>query len=769
MRTHLHLLAALSIAGSLLADDTASRLGLPLGSHPAALEFPYFPDRAHAVVFRNWRIVSPARIARTIGTDVETVRAMAESMGLPPAGDDARVMARRGYITIVRRNWHLLPYEQILALTGMSADELAFALREDDFLFIKLGRLKPRCAPVVHSPPDGATSARAAVIRGIVQRHFSELFELEPEPRYRFIEELGRPSRPPPVEGDPERARRGLRFIYSYFGSYGDPLIDPELDPYPHGLLERLAAQGVNGVWLHTVLRQLAPGGAAFPEFGDGHETRLANLRKLVARASRHGIAVYLYVNEPRAMPASFFESRQHVAGVREGDAVALCTSDARVRDWISNALAHVFGEVPDLGGVFTITASENLTSCASHGRKDGCTRCASRTDAEIIAEVNAAIAAGVRRGSRTARVITWDWGWNGHRESPDIIARLPPDVWLMSVSEWALPIVRGGVRNQVGEYSLSSPGPGPRAARQWAVARERGLKTAAKVQFNTTWELASVPYLPVLDLVAEHCERLASAKVDGTMLSWTVGGYPSPNLQVAARFAETPSARPSDVLDEIARQRYGEEAAPLARRAWRAFSEAFREFPYDGRVVYNGPQQMGAANPWLVTPSGYRATMVGIPYDDLDGWRGPYPREVFAAQFERVATGWAEGLDLLAQALEKTSGAARVTAASDLRLARAAHAHFASVANQARFVIARDALARDGLSAEERASLRKTIRELARDEIELARRQFELSWLDSRLGFEASNHYFYVPLDCVEKVISCEYALDALGAGASR
>ena len=51
---------------------------------------------------------------------------------------------------------------------------------------------------------------------------------------------------------------RGLRFICSYFGSFGDPLADPSLDPYPGGLLARLAANGVNGVWLHIVLRQLA-------------------------------------------------------------------------------------------------------------------------------------------------------------------------------------------------------------------------------------------------------------------------------------------------------------------------------------------------------------------------------------------------------------------------------------------------------------------------------------------------------------------------------
>ena len=59
---------------------------------------------------------------------------------------------------------------------------------------------------------------------------------------------------------------------------------------------------------------------------------------------------------------------------------------------------------------------------------------------------------------------------------------------------------------------------------------------TVAKVQLNNTWELSAVPSLPVLDLVAEHCANLSTAGADGMMLSWSLGGYPSPNLEVARR-----------------------------------------------------------------------------------------------------------------------------------------------------------------------------------------------------------------------------------------
>jgi hypothetical protein len=37
------------------------------------------------------------------------------------------------------------------------------------------------------------------------------------------------------------------------------------------------------------------------------------------------------------------------------------------------------------------------------------------------------------------------------------------------------------------------------------------------------------------------------------------------------------------------------------------------------------------------------------------------------------------------------------------------------------------------------------------------------LSGANSRIGFEASNHYDDVPLDLVEKVVNCEWALERM------
>lgn len=757
-----------STAWGLPCSSSASAPGavLPEGDAPPAIVTRHFPDRIHEFIWRNWNVVDASVMAKVLKTDRDNVTALGESMGLPSGGRVPPEMKTRGYITIIRRNWHLLPYAQLLELLEMTPERLAFTLREDDFLWAKLGRLKPKCAPLIYLSPGDAAKARAAEIRRIVEGDFGEVIGRTGRGRFDFVRELSAPIAGSASEEQKREGPVALKLVYSYLAVYGDPLSDPELDPYPDGFLARLASVGINGVWLHAVLRDLAPGGSGFPEFGAGHERRLSNLRRLVERARRHGIGVYLYMNEPRAMPTAFFKDRPEMAGVREAEFSALCTSNPAVRQWMGDALAYVFREVPDLAGVYSITASENLTNCASHGNWKSCERCKSRTDAEIIAEVAAVIEAGVRRGAQRANVIFSDWGWRGHGDARDIVARLPKSSWLMSVSEWGLPIERGGIKSKVGEYSISAVGPGPRAPAHWITASAAGVKTAAEIQLNNTCEIASLPYLPVMDLVAEHLLNLASHKPDGMLIGWTMGGHPSPNFQLAQRMDRLPVQGIEGVLNEMALERFGPAGAAHARAGWRLLSDAFRQYPFHIRVIYTSPVQWGVANPMHAAKTGYSATMWGLPYDDIDGWRGPYPPEIYVAQFEKVAEGFRAGVPELQMAIEKAPPERRREVEADLRYARAAAITFQSVANQGAFVIARDTLKKlPPEKSTEQRRLRAEIRVRLESEIELSKQLLPLVLEDSRIGFEPSCQYFYLPLDLVEKVINCRWLLEAFCA----
>ncbi len=756
---HMIVLACLALLATALAQR-ASAMDLPAGPTPPALSAPHFPSRLHTFVWRNWELVPAERMARVLGCKPQDVVAIGRSMGLadPPAVSDDQW--RRSYITIIRCNWHLLPYEQMIDLLGWDAAKLAYTLKEDDFLYIKLGRLKPKCAPLRYAAPTDAQAARAKAIAAIVDETFGKAIVPSGEPPFEFVRQLSRidAASKPRATPAPEDERLKLRYLYSYFALYGDPLAEPEIDPYPEGYLQKLSALGVNGVWMQAVLNRLAPS-KDFPEFGQGWQERLANLRKLVERAKRHGIGVYLYLNEPRTMGESFFAKHKDVRGVAEGDQIAMCVSTPKVQRFLSDSTEHLFKHVPDLAGAFTITASENLTNCWSHRRGKECPRCSKRGAHDVIADTNRAMAEGVWRAKPSAKFIAWDWGWADAWVDP-ILAALPKDVWFMSVSEWSLPIERGGVKTAVGEYSLSAVGPGPRAQRHWAIAKKHGHRIVAKMQINNTWEMAAVPYVPVLALVGQHAQNLTDLGLDGMMLSWTLGGYPSPNLELIGQFYGQPPASIDEAMRRVARGRFGDRSAEPVVQAWQAFSAAMREYPYHGGLLYNAPHHWGPANLLYAEPTGYKATMVGIPYDDVDGWRAVYPAEVMAGQFEKMAAGWQQGLAALRKARELTDDARRPTLDSELRVAEAVYLHFKSVANQVRFVLARNALAADASSDKGKAA-RSTIAKLVREEIDLARRHYDLTRRDSRIGYEATNHYWYTPIDLVEKVINCRYILD--------
>lgn len=731
---------------------------LPKGSAPQPVTCSHFPSRLHAFVWRNWPLVPVDRMAGVVGAKPADIRRLGAAMGLGKPPRISREQQQRSYITVIRRNWHLLPYEQLLMLLDWTPEEMAYTLREDDFLYIKLGSLKPQCDPIRHQPSDEKTRQREKDIAATIQRELPNGVTNASEALFSFVPELS--AKYPASAGGTPGHGNSLRFCYSYFALYGDPLLDTEFPPYTDGYLARLAASGVNGVWLQAVLYKLAP----FPwdpKLSAQYEQRLKNLRGLVAQAQRHGIRVFLYLNEPRAMPLSFFETRLQMKGAVEGDHAALCTTAPEVQQYLRESVATICHAVPDLGGFLTITASENLTNCWSHGGGAQCPRCGKRPPADVIAEVNRLIHEGMQDSGASAQLLAWDWGWNDSW-AESAINQLPREVALMSVSEWSLPIQRGGVKNTVGEYSISAIGPGPRAQRHWEFARKRGLKTIAKIQAGNTWELSAVPYIPAVENVARHAANLRDARVDGLMLGWTLGGYPSPNLEVVAETMADGS--PDAAMLRVAERRFGPILGPAVAAAWREFSAAFSEFPYDGGVVYSAPQQYGPANLLWAAPTGYHASMVGFPYDDLDAWRSVYPPEIFISQLEKVADGFDQALTKLRKSAskltEKPARLERDAFAKELNVAEAAAIHFRSTANQARFVVTRRALLASN-NAKDATRFIEVLEYVVAEELSLARRLFSIQSRDSRIGFEASNHYFYVPVDLAEKILNCRDLLE--------
>ncbi len=723
---------------------------LPTGESKAAVEYRHFPTRQQAFIWRNWGMVSLSRLAGVLATDAATVRAAGLAMGLnePDESDEAHWLGR-GYVTLIRRNWHLLPYEQLLELLGWDVARMRDVLKEEDFLWNKLGREKPICKRLIWrtlSPEEVAATQR---LRSLAAAELAVFEGIERDRPFSFLSH--HPVRPQgPVRGDADRFE--LRLGYSFSTLYGDPLYDSAEDFFSDGELAAMQSWGVNAVWFQAILYKLYPWDLA-PGLSEGWQRRLATLRDLVERASRFGIAVYLYLNEPRNLPEQAFVANPALDPLRgiyypPQRLSGLCTSVEAVRDFLELATAHVFREVPGLGGVFTITMSENPTHCHSHRRGEECPRCVDRSWPEVVAEVNRLIASGIHSVAPSARILAWDWSWDPEFTTADAVFdavdALPDDVELLCTSGFMMPIKVGGADALVSDYSISHPGPGPHVVAMWQRAIARGLKVHAKVQINNSWECSTVPYIPVPDRVEEHLRQVHDAGACGIMYSWSLGGYLGGNLSLLT----------ADV-DQWAEVLGGAAYAKVLRRAWQQFSDAFVEFPYNIRVVYSGPTNAGPSNILFLEPTNYSATMVCFPYDDVDGWHSPvYSPETFESQLMILAERWAEGLKTLKRAEAESGGELPAAVADVCRIAEAVYCNFRSGALQTRFLHLRN---------RNDASCYAEMVSILDEETELARRQMALTWIDSRIGYEPTNHYVFTPMDLLEKVISCKMLAEAL------
>ena len=386
------------------------------------------------------------------------------------------------------------------------------------------------------------------------------------------------------------------RIIRSPFSDYYGNEIEDCLQSYPEDYLKEIAKESYNGIWLRVILREIVSS-TPFPEFGNKGKEQLGALNKLVAKAGRFGIKVYLYLCEPRGFKAkdSFWQRHPEVKGQpaafhasgSDGLYFALCSSTTAVREYLEESSYNLFRQVPGLGGVFLITASEHHTHCYSHFPKPQkkhsdlnieawskgkffCPRCIGRQPTAVVAEIVRLINRGVKSAAPKAEVIAWTWSWSILERDPqkELIGLLPKDVILMS--DWE----RGGQKKVCGkrylldEYSFSYPGPSPRFKKQIEIAKKRKMQVMAKIQIGTTHELASVPYLPLPHLLALKMQRLKKFQVDGYLGCWIFGGDVSPMSKLAGRMSQRPQVSSSKAIKELAKDEFGEKSAAAVIRA---------------------------------------------------------------------------------------------------------------------------------------------------------------------------------------------------------
>lgn len=703
---------------------------------------PYFPNTSYQLVWRNWDLVSASRIARCLNTDERTVITMGRQMHLERTAAAAAIDDRT-WLNVLRRNWFFVPRAQIAGMLDLSQEELDKSLDRDAFYRSHLGP-QPEYEPINFRP--------SLLLHDSLDYFDDPAHGVPEEPRFGFEKRLSEL-----VTGfrDPTKANRNRRLVisYPYFCPYADALGDPNfMRYYPLGLLQRMADCGVSAIWVHALLRELVRD-PLFDQDYPFRPERRERLQQLIEHCKQAGLGVYLYLDEPRGARDPFFEHHPEMRGApgRKGDGLwCMCTSSDETRRFLHDGSKKLFTDLPELQGLILITASENPTHCYSLTRHPECIRCSRRRGADVVAEVVGELATGAHEAQPLARVIAWDWSWGIIEDDPqaEIIEALPNDISLLVDFERGSQIERDGIRSEVDEYSLSTPGPSPRAAQHLELARKRGLEVLGKAQIGTTWELGTLPFIPIPGLVAEKIVAFKENGLLGGMFSWTLGGYPSINWEVLDQLITQPNISPGTATARVARAHYGEESSQLVQKSWAIFAEAFRNYPFSNTVVYSSFVQEGPASQLFIHPSGFAPRILNS-FDSL-AWTQPFGPERTAEIFAEMGNQWRGGIAQFRSAEIMMNASQKQHAQQDLAVMEAAGLYFESIALLIRYYEMRDR------SVSYDAELRRNLQE----QLRIVERFALLCRIDSRIGFEASVGYMYLPHDVREKVVACRYAL---------
>ena len=549
-----------------------------------------------------------------------------------------------------------------------------------------------------------------------------------------------------------------------------DELMD-DVDYYPEQYLNRLAHEGVNGLWLTIEFRDLCSTRFT-PDAGQQAAQRLAKLRRTVAACLRYGIRTYIFSIEPRAWDADSPVPQRYPelagAATRDGKRYFCPTGEAG-RQYLYQSVNSIFKAVPDLGGLINISHGERPTTCLSavssmgEGRIE-CPRCSRKAPWEILHASLSAMERGMHDAAPGAELISWlympqargprrddlaDWVY-------EIPAHTPKGVVLQFNFESGVRRTEFGKELVGGDYWISTPGPSTRFERVAQAARKAGTPVSSKIQTANSHEVATVPNVPVPSLLYRKFAAMRRLGVSHSMLCWYFGNYPGLMNKAAGELSFEPFPENEDAfLHRLAALYWGEDAAPTVVNAWKLFSAGYENYPLTNLFQYYGPMHDGPVWPLLLKPRDAPLTPTWLLASTTT--RKPWPpsgdrigesfNEILTLDetvelARRMSASWDRGVELLRTLEPRFRG--EPERMLDIGVARALGIQFRSGYNILRFYRLREQMLR--MAGPERLDILRQLTAIAREELAQNEQLVALCERDSRLGFhsEAEGYKYY-------------------------
>ena len=580
------------------------------------------------------------------------------------------------------------------------------------------------------------------------------------------------------VEKHPVIQRRISRCFFGpikRFPKMKDELMD-DVNYYPDQYLNRLAHEGVNGLWLTVEFRDLVATSFT-PEEGKNSEKRLAKLRKTVDACLRYGIRTYIFCIEPRAWDADrpVLKKYPELAGASNGTRHFFCPMSLTAHQYLYESVNKIFMDVPELGGMINITHGERGTTClsavSSRSQYEGlidCPRCAHKKPWEILHASLSAMEEGMHDAAPEAELISWlymphpqrfvtgdsysldDWVY-------DLPAHTPKGVILQFNFESGVSRTEFGKLLVGGDYWISNPGPSSRFNKVAELARDHGTQVSAKIQTGNSHEVASVPFVPVPSLLYRKFDEMRKLGVSHTMLCWYFGNYPGLMNKAAGLLSMEPFPENEDTfLYQLASIYWKKEDITKVVEAWKFFSEGYQNYPLTNLFQYYGPIHDGPVWPLLLKPAdaplspswqiGSSVTREAWPPsgDRIGECIGDVlTLEEVVELTRRMTESWEKGMMVLKGLQDHYSN--EPERILDIGVAQALGIQLRSGYNILNFYLLREKMFR--MEGRERLDILTELSEIINEEIDLDEQLLLLCEKDSRLGFHSeAEGYKYFP-----------------------
>ena len=543
-----------------------------------------------------------------------------------------------------------------------------------------------------------------------------------------------------------------------------DELLD-DVDYYPGDYLNRLAHDGVNGLWLTIEFKDICKTSLT-PVVDPDRDRRLEKLRATIAKCRRYGIKVFLFCIEPRVMdPGNPLIVAHPEIGSKpfNGSSFLFCPFPDAAQTYLYEAMHDIFTEAPNLGGLINISFGERSTTCLSGADENwrvSCPTCAEKKPGEILNASLSAMERGMHAANPDAKLISWLYvpgNGTGIQRSVepliDIARRTPPGVICQYNFESDGIKTQLGKDRHAGDYWLSYVGPSAAFESIAGGAAEGNVEMGAKLQACNSFEVSTVPYVPAPGNLYRKYREMRRLGVASVMQCWYIGNMPSVmNRAAASVLPFAPEGLTEDAfLLELASRDWGPAHAADVVRAWRLFAEAYDNYPLTNAFQYYGPMHDGIVWPLHLKPVHRNLSPVWKlefpPSGDRIGecFSGSHSLEEMLELCGRMSGTWREGLDILREL--GPVYAADPARQQDLTVAEALDIQFRSGYNILRFYDLRETLLYGPL--ESRGNILEALYEIVNEEIENSREMAALCDINPFLGFQAeAEGYTYSPAE---------------------